>query len=156
MERYKGNITIEAAVVVPVMLMILMTLLMSALVLHDIYVLRTANVLEADAWVIAGEAAGTSVMDQTFIIEAEVASERVPGMFRDRFSRSVAGGAGLIYFDMFLEADETREVSVRKPKTYVRTVDFFDDGSDMWQVTAEMKSEIEKKVEAIEDVLVGE
>ena len=155
-KQQPGNITIEASVIVPFMLILLATLLMASLLLHDVYVLRTNNGLNADAFVIAGEDARSGQSGATFLIQPVYSDEDAAGWFSRSHTSSVIGSGTIDFINYVFSADEIRHYSVKTPKSFIRGIDLVNDATDMWATTRETKDNYTKKLEDIENILRGE
>ena len=153
----KGNITIEAAIIVPFILLVLTALLLASVLLHDVYVIKTDHTLGADRWVISGEKGDVSLQSATVIITPRVVASALEEKYigANRF-RSEVVGSGVIYLlDLVFDASDVRDYVVKAPKDFIRGIDFVDDASDMWVRTREVKEGYKAEVEAIEDLLRG-
>lgn len=153
----KGNITIEASIVVPFMLVVLTSLLLTSIILHDVYVIKTFNTLKADAWVIAGEESNLDISEITVIIKPKTTYAQLDEKIAstDQYKSVVVGSGNISIFNVLFDAGDVRDYKVKNPKSFVRGIDFVDDATDMWVESRVIKESTKKKVEEIEDILKG-
>lgn len=151
----RGNITLEAAIIVPFMLVILMVMLLGALLIHDVLVLRTDNGLQADAYAIAGEDTRSGQSAKTFILKARRRTEIKEGWLKDSYTSALYGSEAIPVFDMAFEADDIRDYEVKDPKGFVRLMDFVDDATDLWQHSRDLKESIKEQVTSMKDLFYG-
>ncbi len=150
-----GNITIEASIIVPTMLIILATIILASLLLHDVYVIKTNNSMKADARVISGEDNKAEQGVATFIIKPTYDSSAKKGLFGGSFKATVVGGQTLQPFGLSFNSDEVRDYTVKSPKKLIRTIDFVDDATDMWTGSRGLKDKAYDQLESIEKILTG-
>lgn len=154
-QTMSGNITIEASVIVPTILIVLATMILASLLLHDVYVIRTNNTMNADARVIAGEHTRGNQGPATFIIKAKYKMTNDKKITGHSVVTEVVGGQTIQPFGLSFAADESREYGVKSPKKMIRMVDFVDDATDMWTGTREIKDQVDQEIESIEVLLTG-
>lgn len=148
----RGNITLEAAIIVPFMLVVLMAMLLGALLIHDVLVLRSDNGLQGDAYAIAGQDTRSGQSAKTFILKARAKARVREGWLKDSYTSALHGSETMPVFDMAFEVDDIRDYEVKDPKGFVRLMDFVDDATDLWQHSRNLKQSIEEQVTSMKDI----
>ncbi len=149
----KGNLTIEASIIMPVILIVLCILIMCTLGVHDLYVMKSYNRLQTDAYVITGQEDGTGYAISTFMGVLNQSTEYKDGLFENSAVSNVTSRVDLLFWDYSIDLDESISGSTMKPKAYIRGIDLVDDASDLWSVTREVKDKIREDIEGIETIV---
>lgn len=151
----KGSITIEACIVVPIILLILAVMVMTSLYLHDIIVLRSVNTLRGDHQVITGEAYEENKGWILFAIKGNHKSRRTSKLWHDIYVNRIydKGKTSLLGFNYNL--DDERSFKVLRPKDHVRMLDFMDDASDKIGYTRAIKDQVDQQVSIFHDTITN-
>ncbi|PKM67711.1 MAG: hypothetical protein CVU95_06445 [Firmicutes bacterium HGW-Firmicutes-2] len=149
----KGSITIEACIVVPIILLILAVILMTSLYLHDIIVLRSVNTLRGDHQVITGEGYESNEGWILFAIKDNHKSRRASKLWHDVYVNSVKDKGKTSLLGFTYKLDDERSFKVLRPKSYVRMLDFMDDATDKIGYTRAIKDQVDQEVSTFLDTL---
>jgi hypothetical protein len=149
----KGSITIEACIVVPIILLILAVMLMTSLYLHDIIVLRSVNTLRGDHQVITGEGYESKEGWILFAIKDNHKSRRTSKLWHDVYINSVKDNGKTSLLGFTYKLDDERSFKVLRPKAYVRMLDFMDDATDKIGYTRAIKDQVDQQVSTFLDTL---
>lgn len=152
----RGYITVEAAIVVPIVFGIIAMLLLFSVILHDIVVLRAYNNLRMDYQVIAGQDRLTDGTQNLFILKPIVTEQLSHGFFGDKYTaKMVSEGAIEIAGipELSLDIVDERSYKVLRPKGYIRLLDFVDDVTDKISISRDIKEAYTEKVKGLEELL---
>ncbi|PKM56549.1 MAG: hypothetical protein CVU98_10675 [Firmicutes bacterium HGW-Firmicutes-3] len=151
----KGSITIEACIVIPIILLILAVLLMTSLYLHDIIVLRSVNTLRGDHQVITGEAYEEKEGWILFAIKGDHKSRRTSKLWHDVYVNRIHDKGKTTLFGFNHSLDDERSFKVLRPKAYVRMLDFMDDATDKIGYTRAIKDQVDLQVSTFLDTITN-
>lgn len=142
----KGSITIEACIVVPIMLLVVAVMVMTSLYLHDIIVLRSINTLRGDYQVITGEVNEERDDWILFSIKGNYKSRRTSKLWYDTYVNHIQDEGKTSLFGFRYNIDDERSFKVLKPKAHVRMLDFMDDATDKIGYTKAIKDQLDQQV----------
>lgn len=151
----RGSITIEACIVVPIVLLVLGVLVMTSLYLHDIIILRSVNTLRGDHQVITGEAYEEEEDWILFAIKGNHKSRHTSKMWHDRYVNRIQENGKTSLLGITYELDDERSIKAIRPKTYVRMLDFMDDATDKIGYTKALKDQVDQQVTNFFDALTN-
>jgi len=151
----RGSISVEASIIVPFMLIVLFAMVIGSLLIHDVFVLRADNAVQADAYVIAGQDTreGESVL--TFIIKAHREGSTTSGFFKDAYGTSISGSGAIPIIGLTMTADEERDYMVKAPKAFIRTIDFVDDATEVWTYSRDIKEKVGEHLTDFKEIIEG-
>ncbi len=151
----RGSITIEACIVVPIVLLVLGVLVMTSLYLHDIIILRSVNTLRGDHQVITGEAYEEEEDWILFAIKGNHKSRHTSKMWHDRYDNRIQENGKTSLLGITYELDDERSFKAIRPKAYVRMLDFMDDATDKIGYTKALKDQVDQQVTNFFDALTN-
>ncbi|PKM54286.1 conserved protein of unknown function [Petrocella atlantisensis] len=151
----RGSITIEACIVVPIVLLVLGVLVMTSLYLHDIIILRSVNTLRGDQQVITGEAYEEEEDWILFAIKGNHKSQHTSKMWHDRYVNRIQENEKTSLLGITYELDDERSFKAIRPKAYVRMLDFMDDATDKIGYTKALKDQVDQQVTNFIDTLTN-
>lgn len=149
----KGNLTIEASIIIPFIMIIFAFIIIASVLIYDLLTQWTYQSLIVDSYMIAGQDT-LSMGGFEPIIMKEEGNELVCESF---FKIDISSISDLYYNTKLFETELDSKVIIDdhylKPKQLIRMVDFLDDASDMYTYTKEAKASYEETLENIKNQL---
>jgi len=142
----KGSITIEACIVVPIMLLVLAVMVMTSLYLHDIIILKSMNTLRGDHQVITGQVYEEKEGWVLFALEGNHTSRRITKLWHDRYVNRIQDNGKTSLLGIVYRLEDERSFKALRPKRYIRMLDFMDDATDKIGYTKAIKDEVDEQV----------
>ncbi|MDF1618373.1 TadE family protein [Petrocella sp. FN5] len=149
----RGSITIEACIIVPIMLLVLAVMVMTSLYLHDIIVLKSVNTLRGDHQVITGEHYEEKEDWIVFALKSNHKSQLTSKIGHDIYVSRLQGRGETSLPGFAYSIEDERNFKVLRPKDYVRMLDFMDDATDKIGYTKAIKEKIDHEVTSFFDLL---
>jgi len=149
----KGSITIEACIIVPIMLLILAVMVMTSLYLHDIIVLRSINTLRGDYQVITGEVDEEREDWILFAIKGSYKGRRISKLWHDTYTNHIQGEGETSPFGLNNNIDDERSFKALRPKSYVRMLDFMEEATDKIGYTKAIKDQMDQQISTFVETL---
>lgn len=143
----KGSITIEAAIIMPMVLMVVLTMLMAAVSFHDLLVADVSARHITDSLVL-GEMVEVKNFG-TVMMVPEVSHEIQNGFLFQQGRLTFVMGIKKSLMARLFGVEWDQKSKVRSPKGYLRLVDFADDATDSFAQTRTLKNQWNSHLEGL-------
>ena len=147
-----GGITVETAIVVPFVILVLGALLWGSLLYHDLLLADTLAAHQASSMVI-GQGDEVDLAMGSLVVSPSGDYGLNEGWWQDSVNSTVSGSGTTFILGFELGLDKNYNLEAINPKTMIRAVDVADDLTDQIKVLGDMKSQWNDKVHEIEDLL---
>lgn len=142
----RGSLTLEAALVIPLFLLILFGLLWMILIGHDLYVGQSYSQLVMDQYLITGETKEL-IRPVTITLQTETKVNISQTMLHRKAEVNTYGSTEVVFLMNQINLNHKKRGTSLKPLTFVRAMDVAYDGALMYSGSRDKFNDLTRRLE---------